>query len=71
MPAFAQKKDGKWRVVDKSGVVKNKKGNPVDGGGFESQEKAKAQARAINANDEAFDNVRRGRAARITRENRR
>ncbi len=49
MPAHVEKQGKKWRVVDPDGgLVKNKKGTPVDGGGFDSKDAATRQAQAIN-----------------------
>jgi hypothetical protein len=49
MPAHVEKQGKKWRVVDPGGnLVKTKKGNPVDGGGFDSEDAAQRQASAIN-----------------------
>lgn len=51
MPATVQMKGGKWRVVEaETGHVVKRNGTSVDGGGFDSKEKAKKQAQAINAN---------------------
>lgn len=50
MPAYAKRINGKWRVADDAGIVKNKAGTPVDGKGHSSKADAEAQARAINAN---------------------
>jgi hypothetical protein len=50
MPVRVTKIGGKFRIVEGSGdIAKNNSGTPLDGGGHESQEKASAQARAINA----------------------
>lgn len=51
MPATVAMKGGKWRVVEAdSGRIVKRNGTSVDGGGFDSKEKAQAQAKAINAN---------------------
>lgn len=49
MPAFVKKMGGKWRVVDRQGILKNKAGTAVDGAGHGKREDAEAQARAVNA----------------------
>ena len=50
MPAKVAERDGKWRVIDPDGgILKNKKGTAVDGGGHASKKKAMNQAKAINA----------------------
>jgi len=42
-------KGKKWRVCERSGsLVMNSAGTPVDGGGYNSRQKALAQATAIN-----------------------
>lgn len=49
MPAKVQKRGGKYRVIEPGGkLVTNASGNPVDGGGHSTQERAQAQASAIN-----------------------
>lgn len=52
MPAKAEKRGEKWRVVeaDSGSLVRNTKGTPVDGGGHRTEAAAKRQARAVNAN---------------------
>lgn len=51
MPATVAMRNGKWRVVEAdSGHVVRRNGTSVDGGGYDSKEKAQAQAKAINAN---------------------
>lgn len=51
MPVKVEKQGAKYRVVEASSgaVALNQAGTPVDGGGFDSQEEAEAQSRAINA----------------------
>ena len=51
MPVKVAKKKGKYRVVESATgkIAKTDKGNARDSGGHDSEEKAKAQARAINA----------------------
>lgn len=50
MPATTKQIAGKWRVVEGDGqLVRNKKGTPVDGGGYSNKPHAARQARAINA----------------------
>lgn len=49
MPATVRERDGKWRVVEPSGRLVKKNGTPVDGGGHATKEKARRQARAVNA----------------------
>lgn len=49
MPAIVMQKGKKWRVCERSGsLVMNSAGTPVDGGGYNSRQKALAQATAIN-----------------------
>jgi hypothetical protein len=49
MPATTAKRGDKWRVVEPGGgLVRNNAGTPVDGDGHNTEEAAKAQARAIN-----------------------
>lgn len=49
MPVRVEKKGDKYRVVESSGrIAKTKKGNPVDGGGHLSRNKAIRQAASIN-----------------------
>ena len=51
MPATVAMRNGKWRVVEENtGNLVRRNGTSVDGGGYDSKEKALAQARAINAN---------------------
>lgn len=52
MPVKTKKIGEKWRVVEASSgkIVLNRKGNPVDGGGHQTEQSAKKQAAAINAN---------------------
>lgn len=52
MPVKVVKRGAKYRVVEASSgaIAKNKGGTAADGGGHASEAKAKAQARAINAN---------------------
>jgi len=52
MPAQVEKRDDKWRVVEPDGTLIRRSGKPVDGGGHETKEKARRQARAVNANNE-------------------
>lgn len=51
MPVTVAKKKDKYRVVESSTgrIATNKSGTPVDGGGFSTADKARAQASAINA----------------------
>jgi hypothetical protein len=51
MPVTVRKSGSKFRVVEKAtgAVAKNSAGTAADGGGHESEGKAKAQARAMNA----------------------
>lgn len=50
MPVCVKKMQEKWRIVEcRDGtLVRNDGGNPVDGGGHSSKEKALKQATAIN-----------------------
>ncbi len=50
MPVTVRKSGSKYRVVERDGgaVAKNSSGTAVDGGGHESEERAKKQASAIN-----------------------
>jgi hypothetical protein len=48
MPVGVDKVGGKYRVTEKGRVAKNKKGHPIDGGGFNTREQALRQQRAIN-----------------------
>lgn len=53
MPVKVMKRNGLFRVVEADGkLARSSKGNPVDGGGHDSQSQAAAQARAINMKDE-------------------
>lgn len=53
MPAKVQKRGDRFRVVEaEDNELVKRNGKPVDGGGHKSREKARAQARAINANNE-------------------
>jgi hypothetical protein len=49
MPAKVQKRGDKYRVVEPSGKLVRRNGTPVDGGGHESEAKAKRQAAAVNS----------------------
>jgi len=50
MPVHVVKRAGKFRVVGAGGrIEKTAKGKARDGGGHASKEKARRQARAINA----------------------
>ena len=50
MPVKAVKRGPKWRVVEADGkIAKTPQGNSRDGGGHDSEAKAKRQASAINA----------------------
>lgn len=52
MPVEAKRIDGKWRVIetDTGKLCRNEKGTPCDGGGHNTEKRAKAQATAINRN---------------------
>lgn len=49
MPVSVKKRGGKYRLVEPGGkIAKNKAGTAIDGGGHDSQAKAKRQADAVN-----------------------
>jgi hypothetical protein len=54
MPVTVKKQGDKYRVIEAASgdIANNAAGTALDGGGHESEEKAKAQARAVNANVE-------------------
>jgi hypothetical protein len=58
MPLIAKFVGGKARVVEKNSgeIARHKDGSPVDGGGFDSLNKARKQATAIN-----LSNIQRGK----------
>lgn len=58
MPLTAKFVSGKARIVERDSgeIAKHKDGSPVDGGGFESLNKARKQATAIN-----LPNIKRGK----------
>lgn len=49
MPLTVHKRDGKYRLINKTTgrIEKNKNGKPIDGGGHISKEKAMRQVKAI------------------------
>lgn len=51
MPVVVRKRGKRWRLVNKrtGRIEKTPSGQPRDGGGHGSKEKAAAQARAINS----------------------
>jgi len=49
MPVSVAKRKGKYRILEPGGkIAKSKNGNPADGGGHSTKDKADRQAKAIN-----------------------